>query len=135
MVLLDSNVLIEHLSGRLNITDQIRALGSSACYVSSVSVYEILHGSLRSAKSGEYRRVENLLARLPRLPFDDSCAAATAKIRVELEKIGMRIGLYDLMLAGTALAYDLTVITHNTREYERVGGLRIKDWQNGDLGA
>ena len=129
MVLLDSNVLIEHLAGRLDITPSVRALGSGSCFVSTVSVYEILTGALRSAKSGEYKRVEYILASFPRLPFDDACAAATARVRNDLEKIGMRIGPYDLMLAGTALAYDLAIITHNLREFERVAGLRIEDWQ------
>jgi len=129
MVLLDSNVLIEHLAGRLNLAPFVQSLGIDSCFVSSVTVYEILNGAVRSQRSGEYDRVAEFLSSFPRIHFDDACAAETAKIRVELERKGMRIGPYDLMLAGTALAYDLTIVTHNLQEFERVSGLRTEDWQ------
>ena len=42
---------------------------------------------------------------------------------------GNKIGPYDLQLCGQALALDLTLVTHNTREFKRVIGLRIEDWE------
>ncbi len=53
----------------------------------------------------------------------------TAEIRFQLEKNGTKIGPYDLQLCGQALALDLTLVTHNTREFQRVTGLRLEDWE------
>jgi tRNA(fMet)-specific endonuclease VapC len=46
-----------------------------------------------------------------------------------LQKIGTQIGSYDLQIAAIALANNLILVTHNTREFERVEGLNLEDWQ------
>ncbi len=51
------------------------------------------------------------------------------EIRFQLEQVGNKIGPYDLQLSGQALALDLTLVTHNTREFQRVNGLRLEDWE------
>ena len=53
----------------------------------------------------------------------------TAEVRFLLEKNSSKIGHYDLQLCGQALALDLTLVTHNTREFKRVTGLRLEDWE------
>jgi tRNA(fMet)-specific endonuclease VapC len=63
------------------------------------------------------------------LPFDDFAAEIYGRIRAELEAAGMLIGPYDMMIAAIALANDLTLVTHNTREFGRVAGLKIEDWE------
>jgi predicted nucleic acid-binding protein len=56
-------------------------------------------------------------------------ALKTAEIRCQLEKAGYKIGPYDLQLSGQALSLDLTIVTHNTREFKQVTGLRLEDWE------
>ena len=63
------------------------------------------------------------------LPFDDSCSEPYGRIRQELERLGTPIGAYDLMIAATAIAHDLTLVTHNIDEFARVVGLRYEDWE------
>jgi tRNA(fMet)-specific endonuclease VapC len=63
------------------------------------------------------------------LPFDDRCAEEAGLIRLDLERSGRPVGPNDLLIAATARAYDLVVVTHNTREFGRVSGLRIEDWE------
>lgn len=50
-------------------------------------------------------------------------------IRAKLQKLRTPIGSYDLQIAAIALANDLILVTHNTREFERVEGLKLEDWQ------
>ena len=50
-------------------------------------------------------------------------------IRVQLETRGIPIGVYDLQIAAIALANNLTLVTHNTREFRRVDGLQVEDWE------
>ena len=63
------------------------------------------------------------------LPFDDDCAEEYGIIRSDLSSKGLLIGPNDLMIAAIAKAKQLTVITHNTNEFNRVDGLNVEDWQ------
>ena len=64
----------------------------------------------------------------PFLPFDLACAQAAAKVRAYLESQDTPIGPIDTMIAGTALAHDLTVVTRNVREFSHVPGLKVENW-------
>lgn len=66
------------------------------------------------------------------LPFDDVAAEAYARVRRELDTKGTPIGPNDLLIASIALTNDLTLVTHNTKEFGRVPGLPIDDWEEGD---
>jgi tRNA(fMet)-specific endonuclease VapC len=69
------------------------------------------------------------LAWLPSFPFDDRAAGQYGRIRAVLELRGTPIGSNDLMIAAIALANSLTLVTHNLREFGRIAGLRIDDWE------
>ena len=56
-------------------------------------------------------------------------APICGQIRAQLQKLGTPIGSYDLQIAAIALAHNLILVTHNTREFERVEGLKLEDWQ------
>ena len=75
-----------------------------------------------------YKRMPGFIARLDVLDYDMPAAAHTAQIRAELKRAGLQIGPYDQMIAGHARSRGLVVVTHNTKEFERVAGLRIEDW-------
>jgi hypothetical protein len=61
--------------------------------------------------------------------FDDDCAGEYGAIRAELEALGQPIGPNDLMIAATARAHSVTVVTANLREFGRVVALRVEDWE------
>ena len=62
------------------------------------------------------------------ISFGQTEAKCAASIRIKLEKQGNPIGPYDILIAASALANNSTLVTHNTREFERVSGLKIDDW-------
>ena len=62
-------------------------------------------------------------------PFDDLAAEEYGRIRAHLAGLGMLIGPNDLLIASIALANGLTLVTHNTREFSRIPGLKLEDWQ------
>jgi tRNA(fMet)-specific endonuclease VapC len=64
------------------------------------------------------------------VPFEDEDARCAGEIRARLASLGTPIGPYDTLIAGQALARDLIIVTHNTREFSRVEGLRIEDWES-----
>ena len=63
------------------------------------------------------------------MPFDDQAVEYYGKIRATLAAIGQPIGPNDLLIAAIALANQVILVTHNTREFGRVEGLIIEDWQ------
>jgi tRNA(fMet)-specific endonuclease VapC len=76
--------------------------------------------SVASSQARSDSRSDAFISPLHRLPFDEAAAAQTARIRWHLERRGMLTGPCDLRLAGQALALDLTLVTHNLREFGRV---------------
>lgn len=63
------------------------------------------------------------------LPFDDLAAEVAGRVRACLDAQGTPIGPLDLLIAATAIANNVTLVTHNTREFGRVTGLQIVDWE------
>ena len=129
MYLLDSNILIEHLAGRFDLATQLRTAGQDQCAIPTISVYELLHGAMRAARPTEVHRTRTMLLGLDWIPFDGAAAEAAARIRFELERAGNVIGPHDLMIAAIAVAHDYVLVTHNIREFSRVAGLKIEDWE------
>jgi tRNA(fMet)-specific endonuclease VapC len=90
---------------------------------------ELLYGAHRSARPDEnLRTLDTLFQAFQSVPFDDVAAEHYGRIRAELAAQGTPIGPNDLLIAATALAYNLVLVTHNTREFSRVPGLIVEDW-------
>jgi tRNA(fMet)-specific endonuclease VapC len=95
----------------------------------SVVEAELYHGAEKYALSEQRRELLNdFMALYHRLPFDFRCVPYYAKVRHHLETHGQIIGANDLLIAATALAHGLTLITHNSGEFARVPGLQWEDW-------
>jgi tRNA(fMet)-specific endonuclease VapC len=128
--LLDTNVCIRAMRGDPEVTARLARVAPDDCGVSTVSVFELFAGVRRCRDpQREGAKVVAFLQPLHVVPFDWDSALRTADIRWELEKNGCKIGPYDLQLAGQALVLDVTLVSHNLREFRRVGGLRLEDWE------
>jgi tRNA(fMet)-specific endonuclease VapC len=127
--LLDTNLCIRVLRDRpAGLRDRFNSDADSLC-ISTVVLTELLHGAAKSARPEHNRReVENFAARIDVLPFDAAAAAHAADIRADLERQGLMIGGYDLLIAGQARSRGLIVVTGNLGEFGRVEGLRCEDW-------
>ena len=126
--LLDANVVIAILRGHKAVTARLRRHHPSDFGLPSIVEHELLYGAFRG------QRVEHNLAqvdglRFAVLVFDRDDARQSARIRALLARSGRPIGPYDILIAGQALARNLTLITHNTGEFERVPGLIWEDWE------
>lgn len=128
--LLDTNLCIRVLRDRPpGLRERFNSEASSLS-ISSVILYELLHGAAKSARPVENRHeVEAFAARLEVLDFDAEAAAHAGEIRAELERQGQPIGSYDVLIAGHARSRGLIVVTGNLGEFQRVDGLRCEDWE------
>jgi tRNA(fMet)-specific endonuclease VapC len=127
--MLDTNLCVRMLRDRLpELRARFNAEAAALC-ISTVTLAELLHGAEKSARPIDNRHeVERFAARLEVLPFDAAAAAHSAEIRARLERRGLPIGGYDLLIAGHARSRGLVIVTGNLREFERVDGLRAEDW-------
>ena len=116
-----SNIFLSHL---------IKIAPKDLC-ISSVVEMEVLFGIELKPQFSYLPALQAVLRELPVVNFDSASAVQAAKIRAQLQRIGRPIGAYDGLIAATALAHGLTVVTHNTREFSRVEGLVVEDWQAG----
>ena len=129
--LLDSNACIGYLNGRsANIRSRLAAMTLGDVGVCSVIKAEMFAGAMRSSDPVRTRtKQQAFFGQFVSLPFDGTAAEVYAVIRAHLASNGTPIGPYDLQIAAIALADGLTLVTHNTREFSRVLGLLLDDWE------
>jgi len=130
--LLDTSVCVEVLRGNPRVTARLSALRATDVAVSAMTLAELWHGVRKSQRADAMREVvDRFLAPLNVVPFERAAAEAHAASRYALEGKGHPIGERDLIIAATALAHGLTVVTGNLREFTRVPGLRVEEWGRG----
>jgi tRNA(fMet)-specific endonuclease VapC len=127
--LLDANAIIALLNDTTSpIAKRVRRYAPRDFGVSAVVIHELYYGAFKS------QRVEQNVARVDALQFsvlefDEEDARQAGQIRAHLASKGVPIGPYDVLIAGQARARELTLVTHNTREFQRVPGLTVEDWK------
>jgi tRNA(fMet)-specific endonuclease VapC len=128
--LLDTDICIYLIKNRPpEVLEQFRQHSPQEVAISIITLFELEYGVQKS----EYQeRSEDALAKflqpLNIISMDRSAAKEAAAIRAQLEKQGVPIGPYDLLIAGLARSRDLTLVTNNTQEFNRVDGLKIENW-------
>lgn len=129
--ILDTNVCINFLKGSNNwIAQNIVKVSSNDRIIPSVVRAELYYGVFKSTRKEENLTKLQLFLQLhPSLPFDDKASEIFGQIRSDLEKIGKPIGPYDLQIASIAIANHCTLVTHNTKEFSRIPGLQLTDWE------
>lgn len=131
MYLLDTNACIHILNGTSpTLVARLREQAPSDIHLSAVVKAELFYGVRRSTRVAEnLEALRHFCAPFVSLSFDDFCAEHCGLIRAELAAAGALIGPNDLMIAATARAHDLVLVTHNTHEFGRVLGLPVEDWE------
>ncbi len=98
--------------------------------ICSITRAEMAYGVAKSQHPElSLRKQIGFLSRFESLPFDDACTKQFGVLRARLELAGTPIGAYDMQIATIGQVHKLIVVTHNTREFGRVLGLQIEDWE------
>ena len=74
--------------------------------------------------------ISELLQEVVVLDFDSACAEQFGKLQGGLLNQGIKVPVVDLMIASVAIVHNLTLVTNNTVDFERIPGLRLEDWLN-----
>ena len=129
--LLDTNTCIHYLNGTSKkIQKRIKATPPYEIVVCAVVKAELFYGAENSKQRQENLQIQySFLERFISLPFDDKSAEIYGRIRTTLKKAGTPIGPNDLMIASIAIAHNCILVTHNTKEFKRIAGLELEDWE------
>ena len=129
--LLDTCVLSDFARGDQSTLRRLKATPPAQVSLSTITIMEVEYGLARVPRRAVTIApvMRALLGAATALPYSAEDARVSASVRAALEKAGIPIGAYDVLIAGTALAHGLILVTSNIREFERVPGLRVENWR------
>ena len=126
---LDTNTLIYFFKGLGDVSKHMLAQSPSELAIPTVVLFELEVGIAKSTSPNKRKsQLQEITALVNILPFGIAESRSAAQIRVELEKQGLPIGPYDVLIAATALANNMILVTHNQKEFGRIKELKIEDW-------
>ena len=128
--MLDTNICIYAINNHPeNVLKKLKESISSGICISAITLAELEHGVEKSSFPVQNKfALLKFLSILSVLPFDANAAVEYGRVCVELQKKGMPIGTMDMLIAGHAKAENVTLVTNNMREFERVSNLKLENW-------
>jgi tRNA(fMet)-specific endonuclease VapC len=130
--LLDTNTCIKYLNGASKkVRQHLESNDPQNIVVCAIVKAELFYGAIKSKHPQQnLAKQQKFLNRFISLPFDDNAAKKYGQIRAKLEKAGTPIGPNDLLIAAIALSRNVTLVSHNTREFSRIEDLHLEDWES-----
>ncbi|MGS2761814.1 PIN domain-containing protein [Sinomicrobium sp. M5D2P9] len=126
--LLDTNICIHFFRGKFNLIQKLEDIGLENCAISEITLAELVFGAENSPNPQKnYKLIERFSERVTVLPLFNAIYVY-GKEKVRLRKKGRMISDFDLLIASTAIANDLIMVTENIREFDRVEEIKIENW-------
>jgi tRNA(fMet)-specific endonuclease VapC len=126
---LDTNTLIYFFKGLGRVKNRLLSTPPSEIGVPAIVLFEMELGIAKSLSPRKrISQLKDFTSLVYIVPFGPAEAKTAAQIRARLEKKGIPIGPYDVLIAACAKANDLILVTHNLKEFKRIEGLRLEDW-------
>ena len=128
--LLDTNICIYLIKRKPpEVLQRFRQLQPGSVFISSVTTSELYYGAQKSQRvQTNLEALSNFLLPFRIVDYDESASFLYGELRADLEKRGQPIGPLDMMIAAHALSLDVPLVTNNTKEFERVKGLKLENW-------
>ena len=128
--LIDTNICIYIMNKRpIEVIRKFKQFELGEIGISTITVSELQYGVSKSThRKKNQRRLEEFLAPLEIIPYDQPAANVYGDIRFQLEKRGEPIGPLDLLIAAHAVSRDLIIITNNDKEFKRIKSLKVENW-------
>lgn len=127
--LLDTSTCVFFLRGKLNLDEIIAEKGLENFYVSEITVFELRYGAENSENpSKSHKSVDAFLTGLNIIPIS-SCVRLYAKEKVRLRNLGKPLhDEFDLIIGVTAVEHNLTLVTDNTKHFEKISKIKLENW-------
>ncbi len=126
--LLDTDICSAHMRRPAKLAHRfIQYTGQVA--ISAVTLAELYAGAYKHSQVARLVALINDLLQEVHIPdFDSLCAEKFGQVRGSLLQKGISVATTDLMIASAALVHNLTLVTHNTADFQSIPGLRLDDW-------
>ena len=127
--LLDTSICVFFLRGKLNLDEIIKEKGRESCYISEITVIELRYGAENSDNPAKaHKSLDDFINGLSIVPIF-GCINRYAEEKVRLRKIGKPMhDEFDLLIGVTAIENELTLVTDNVKDFERLNGIKIENW-------
>lgn len=128
--LLDTNICIYIAKQRPPaVARRFEQMAAGAVGMSLITFGELRYGAEKSTRAADaLSTLDRLVELIPVLTPGPEVGTAYGRLRADLERQGMPIGNNDLWIAAHALALGVTLVSNNTREFERVPKLKLQNW-------
>jgi tRNA(fMet)-specific endonuclease VapC len=139
--LADSNAFSAYLRGRNpNLIARMNAaIAAGELRLSVMVLAELEFGARKAARTLGTTHFVDRVDQLKRVfdvdPIGPEFSEAYARVRDTLEAEGRKIGDRDTIIAAHALSLGAVVVSRNLREFERVPGLKVEDWETTEAGG
>ncbi len=129
-VMLDTNICIYLIKNHpQSVREKFESHDIGSIAISSIVASELYYGAYKSAFiSKNLSALKSFLSPFQIVDYDMRAAIEYGKLRSELERIGKTIGALDMLVAAHAISLGATLVTNNTKEFERVEKLKIENW-------
>jgi len=126
--LIDTNIASDYIRGRGTLVSRFMQY-NGRLYFSTISLSELYTWAYKKESPEKLlHSIDEFKSIVSLIPFDDQVAETLGRIRGEQMRYGISFSPIDLQIAVTAIAYDLTLITHNIKDFQNIPGLRFDDW-------
>lgn len=131
-LMLDTNICIALIKRKpKDILDRFSLYQVGDICISSVTLAELRYGVAKSLyQEKNQAALDEFILSLEVASFDENAALVYGNLRAMLEKQGAPIGSLDTMIGAHALSLNLTIVTNNTKEFNRIPDLKVVDWLN-----
>ena len=129
MYLLDTDTIIFNLKGNASIRKNLLFHINDPIKVSAITLMELYYGAYKSQKiTGNLAKIKTIEQSIEVIPVWIESVEIFGMLKSNLEKTGSRLDDFDLIIAASALAHNLTLVTNNEKHFKRIEGLKLANW-------
>ena len=126
--LLDTNICAYFLNGKFNLDAKIDSVGFENCVVSEITIAELKYGVEKSTHKEKNKKTLEIFQSkfdvIPIFPALDIYAKENARLKIKVKILDD----FDLLIGSTAIFNNLTLVTKNISDFDRLEDINIEDW-------
>ena len=129
MYLLDTDTIIYSLKGEQNVVQNLAIHMNDPLKISVIVLLELYYGAYKSQKkNSNLAKVRHIEKSFDAIPVDFLISETFGMLKSQLESKGTPLDDFDLIIAATALAHNLTLVSNNEKHFRRIEGLKLVNW-------
>lgn len=129
MFLLDTDTIIFNMKGNVNVQKNLRQHINESISISVITLMELYYGARKSQKVAiNLAKIKTLEQSIETIPIGLESTEIFGLLKAELEISGNRLDDFDLIIASCAMSHNLTLVTNNTKHFQRIDGLKLVNW-------